>query len=180
MSSFHLGSNAGCLRGREMRQGVKGMSHPELANCHRGPRGERGGKTRLTALTLLHISSYLYDQWGGGGGGRAGWNPGAELTATPVLSPLTVAILFLFFLPLSLPHLSPSPGSLGLRLFISLAHVLCLSLNALWSSFPPGISFSLCLSPSFPHMGSSFLPDSPLPPCHRDSLLIPGSLKLMN
>lgn len=33
--------------------------------------GERGGKTRLTALTLLHISSYLYDQWGGGKG-RAG------------------------------------------------------------------------------------------------------------
>lgn len=40
------------------------------------------------------------------------------------------------------------------------------------------VFLSLSLSP--PHMGPSILPDSPLPPCRRDSLLIPGSLELMN
>lgn len=121
---------------------------------------ERGGKTRLTALTLLHISSYLYDQWGGGRG-RAGWNPGAEPTATPVLfSSLRVSSI----VPASLTHL-PSPGSAGLRLFICLSHVRSLSYSVPYGPYPSW-SLSLLLSP---HMGPSNLPDSPLPPCRRDS-----------
>lgn len=119
---------------------------------------ERGGKTRLTALTPLHISSYLYDQWGGGRG-WAGWNPGAELTATPVLfSSLRVS----FIVPASLAHL-PLPGSAGLRLFICLSHVHSLSYPVPYGPYP---SWSLSLSPSFSPHGSiqpPWLPPASLP-----------------
>lgn len=145
MFAHHLGRSSDFLRGREMRQGLKGRSHPEFANCCQRPRGEtrggeKGGKTRLTALTLLHISSYLYDQWGGGVG-RAGWNLGAELTATPVLFPPLSHRLVLFCL---------SPLSPVLRVkvvYVSLPHVLSLSPHALWSSIPPGVFFLLLFSP---------------------------------
>lgn len=87
--------------------------------------GERGGQTRLTALTLLHISSYLYDQWGRGIG-RAGWNPGAELTATPVLSPpLSVAILFSIACP---PHLLPLFIVLRVNIVYLFSPMFCLCL----------------------------------------------------
>ena len=169
MYALSLGSSVGCLRGREMRKReYRVWATQSLLTVTTDPEGragggggERGGKTRLTALTLLHISSYLYDQWGGGRG-RAGWNPGAELTATPVLSPpLSLSVLFSHCPSLSL--ISPRSGSSGLRLFISLSHVPSLSLSALWSSIPPGVSLSLPLSSPHGSLHPPWLPPASLP-----------------
>lgn len=181
MSVLHLGSNAGSLRGREKRKGVKGRSHPELANCRHGPRGERrrrweGREDKADCSnTLTHIIISVWSVGWRKREGRLKPRSGTDGYTCPLSSSLPRRLVLL--LSPSLARL-PSPGSAGLRLFMSLSpHVPSLSLSALWSSIPPGASpFSL----SFPHMGPSILHDSPLPPCRRDSLLIPGSLELMN
>ncbi len=162
MSALHLGSNAGCLRGREMRKGVKGRSHPELANCHHRPRGERRGRREGRedkadcSNTLTHIIISVWSVGWRKREGRLKPRSGTDGYTCPLSSSLPRCLVL--SLSLSLAHL-PSPGSLGLRLFISLSHVLFLSLSALWSSIPPGVSLSPSLFPTW------VPPSSLTPPC---------------
>lgn len=164
MSALHLGSNAGCLRGRDMRKGVKGRSHPELANCHHRPRGERRRRREgredkadcSNTLTHIIISVWSVGWWKREG--RLKPQSGTDGYTCPLSSLLPRCLAL--SLSLCLAHL-PSPGSSGLRLFISpsLMFSLCLLV-------PYGPVFLLAFLPLFSPHGSlhpPWLPPASLP-----------------
>lgn len=165
------------------KKGVKGMSHPELANCHHRPRGESRRRRREgredkadCSNTLTHIIISVWSVGWRKREGRLKPRSGTDGYTCPLSSSLPLCLVLP--LSLSLAHL-PSLRVLRVKIvYLSLSCSLSVSQCPMvqYSSW----CFSLSLSLSPPHMGPSILPDSPLPPCRRDSLLIPGSLELMN
>lgn len=181
MSALHLGSNAGSLRGREKRKGVKGRSHPELANCRHGPRGERrrwweGREDKADCSnTLTHIIISVWSVGWRKREGRLKPRSGTDGYTCPLSSSFPRRLVL--YRP---PPSRSSPLSRVRRVKIVYVSLPQCSVSVSWCPLVQYSSwcFSFCLS--FPHMGPSILHDSPLPPCRRDSLLIPGSLELMN